>query len=184
VDFNLVEQLRLHADKPVSVGQSAEPGLDFLCAQAVVRESSGILRLVVSRQPESKPESFELALVHRAGEFIFAGAEIRWRVLPGGSRPAVRRLGCEFFDADRVGERIRLRHWQPGDRFQPIGMAAPLKLQDLFTNQKILRRRRHELILATTASGEIFWVEGLRISERFKLSNQSRRRLRWQWARI
>ena len=44
--------------------------------------------------------------------------------------------GCEFFDADRVGGKITLRHWRPGDRFQPIGLKSAVKLQDLFTNRK------------------------------------------------
>jgi tRNA(Ile)-lysidine synthase len=74
-----------------------------------------------------------------------------------------------------------LRHWRAGDRFWPAGLKSAAKLQDLFTNAKIPRERRCELILATTAAGEIFWVEGLRISENFKLTPQTRRRLVWCW---
>ncbi len=76
-----------------------------------------------------------------------------------------------------------LRHWRPGDVFQPIGLKSPVKLQDLFTNAKIPRDRRHELLLAVTAGGEIFWVEGLRISENFKLTADTKRRLVWHWRR-
>ena len=53
-----------------------------------------------------------------------------------------------LFDADKVGSHVVLRHWQPGDRFQPIGMSKPVKLQDLFTNAKVPRERRHALTLA------------------------------------
>jgi tRNA(Ile)-lysidine synthase len=76
-----------------------------------------------------------------------------------------------------------LRHWRAGDRFQPIGMNAAVKLQDLFVNRKIPKQRRHALAIATTAAGEIFWVEGLRIGERFRLSETTRRRLKWEWQR-
>jgi hypothetical protein len=31
---------------------------------------------------------------------------------------------------------------------------------------------------------QVFWVEGLRISERFKLAKHSNRRLHWQWRRL
>jgi tRNA(Ile)-lysidine synthase len=89
----------------------------------------------------------------------------------------------ELFDAAKGGNTVLLRHWRRGDRFQPIGMAAPLKLQDLFVNAKIERSFRHELVVATTASGELFWVEGLRMAEGFKLDKQSRQRLKWQWQR-
>ena len=90
----------------------------------------------------------------------------------------------EFFDQDRVGARIVLRHWLAGDRFQPIGLACEVKLQDWFTNQKIPRECRHELVIATTAAGEIFWVEGLRIGERFKVTPDTRSILQWRWNRL
>ena len=62
-------------------------------------------------------------------------------------------------------------------------MNIAVKLQDLFVNQKIPQPRRHELAIATTGTGEIFWVEGFRISEGFKLSGTTRRRLKWEWKR-
>jgi tRNA(Ile)-lysidine synthetase-like protein len=89
----------------------------------------------------------------------------------------------ECFDADRVGGQITLRHWRPGDRFQPIGLKSAVKLQDWFVNQKIPRTRRRELIVAVAEAGGIFWVEGLRIGERFKLTPQTMRRLIWHWQR-
>jgi tRNA(Ile)-lysidine synthase len=90
---------------------------------------------------------------------------------------------CEYFDADQIGSKVWLRHWQPGDRFHPIGMSSSVKLQDLLTNQKIPPARRRELVVATTATSEIFWVEGLRISDGFKLDKTTSRRLRWCWRR-
>jgi len=93
------------------------------------------------------------------------------------------RPGCEFFDANRVGAVVRLRYWRAGDRFQPSGCASPAKLQDLFTNLKVPRAQRHRLVIGETAAGEIFWVEGLRIAERFKLDNQTIRCLKWTWKR-
>jgi TilS substrate C-terminal domain len=56
-------------------------------------------------------------------------------------------------------------------------------LQDLFTNAKIHRDRRRHLIVAAADGGEIFWVEGLRMAENFKLTAETGRRLVWQWRR-
>jgi tRNA(Ile)-lysidine synthetase-like protein len=119
----------------------------------------------------------------RAGEVLFAGTKLNWRMMAGKSlsRFATRR---EFFDADKVGNEIVLRHWRVGDRFQPIGLKSPVKLQDLFTNTKIPRERRHELIMATTVRDEIFWVEGLRISEKFKIAPQTKQQLIWNWRKV
>ena len=88
---------------------------------------------------------------------------------------------CEYFDADRVGSVVVLRHWRAGDRFRPIGMSAPVKLQDLFVNQKVSRAQRHQLVVATTGAGEVFWVEGLRLGDCFKLDNRTVHRLKWRW---
>jgi tRNA(Ile)-lysidine synthase len=115
-----------------------------------------------------------------AGEVVFGGRKILWKVTKTFRLPP-RRPGRELFDADKVGRRVLLRHWQPGDRFQPIGMAHAVKLQDLFTNQRVSRAKRHELVVATTANNEVFWVEGLRMGERFKLTLDTKRCLKWRW---
>jgi hypothetical protein len=38
--------------------------------------------------------------------------------------------------------------------------------------------------VAASARGEIFWVEGLRIGERFKLTAATRQCLLWRWRRL
>ncbi|MEJ5236889.1 MAG: tRNA lysidine(34) synthetase TilS C-terminal domain-containing protein, partial [Limisphaera sp.] len=67
--------------------------------------------------------------------------------------------------------------------FQPLGMPGPAKLQDLFTARRVPPAERRQRLLAETARGEIFWVEGLPPGESFKLTPTTRRRLRWQWSR-
>jgi tRNA(Ile)-lysidine synthase len=174
VDFDLVERLRQSADLPVSVSSKF----------SVLRDVTGkvILR---SRQPaEFSSNELAVNLAGRAGEVAFDGMRIRWYLdtgrrfsLPGGQKAR------EFFDADKIGNEITLRHWRAGDRFQPIGFKSAAKLQDLFTNVKISRARRHSLIVAETAGGEIFWVEDLRMAENFKLTPRTRRRFVWRWHR-
>jgi tRNA(Ile)-lysidine synthase len=174
-DFELVEQLRETPGRPVSVGT----GL------SVVRDPAGRLQLQTRPCKDFNAGQLTVALTGRAGEVTFDGLCLSWQYKSGrgASRPT-RRKACEIFDADKVGSRITLRHWRPGDRFQPIGMQSPVKLQDLFTNKKVPRIRRRELAVAVARSGEIFWVEGLRISEEFKLSPATRRQLVWRWQRL
>jgi len=121
------------------------------------------------------------------GEISLGGASLKWRVESrhsGKAKPNLKGRGLsEYFDADKLGGRIFLRHWRRGDRFCPIGMTKTVKLQDLFTNAKIQRNLRHTMILGVTERGGIFWVEGLRISEEFKVTPATRRCLVWQWRR-
>jgi tRNA(Ile)-lysidine synthetase-like protein len=172
VDFDLIERLRIAQDCWITVG----PRL------AVALDANGEVRLRSPRPEPAKGAPIEIKLAGKTGKAAFGGQNIHWSISGhGASRPPKHGVGCEFFDADKVGPAIILRHWRPGDRFQPSGMASPVKLQDLFVNQKIARERRHELLVATTAAGEVFWVQQLRIAERFKLSEDTIHRLHWRW---
>ncbi len=173
-DFDLVERLRLNEHQPTS----APGGL------SVQRDHQGTVRKAGRGILSFRQGSLEVDLGGSAGEFTFHGVKFAWKTAPKkGRRLPNPRSSREFFDADRVGTSVCLRHWQPGDRFQPIGMNTPVKLQDLFVNQGISGDCRRELIVAATLQGEVFWVENLRISEQFKLTPGTIRRLQWHWQR-
>ena len=201
VDYDLVEQLRVGPEKAIIVGQAkasrggegapprrgrgAHATSEAKVLLSATRDTKGIIHLRQCKPVEFKRSSKRVDLGEREGEVVFDGLRIRWRLElrnGNGQRKAAARQ--EFFDASKVGSPILLRHWQPGDRFQPIGMAHAMKLQDFFTNEKVSRSRRHDLIVATTTQSEVFWVEGLRISERFKLTKPVNRRLQWRWQRL
>ncbi len=173
--FDLIEWLRANPNREVTINPQV----------SVSRYLSGELGIgkPVVLMGAARKKIF--IVLKKSLSAIFAGVKISWRIerLAKFVRPksvAER----EFFDADKVGARIVLRHWLPGDRFQPIGMALSVKLQDFFVNAKIPRARRQELVVATTSGGEIFWVEGLRIGEQFKLTPQTVRKLDWRWRRV
>jgi tRNA(Ile)-lysidine synthase len=172
-DFELVEQLRRSAEKFVSVNPS-------LC---VARGANGKLKLRNQSSAEFNSGELKLNFLDNAGRANFDGVRFNWNFEKRSPKFPPRRIGREFFDADKTGKKIILRHWRAGDRFQPIGLKSPVKLQDLFTNAKIPRAKRFHLILAETIRGEIFWVESLRISENFKLTPETKRRLVWCWRR-
>ncbi len=123
-----------------------------------------------------------IALRTPKGAFHFAPLAVEWSV-QRRRKPDRFLPQRELFDAARIGKTIQLRHWQAGDRFQPIGMSRSVKLQNLFTNAKVPPTERRRRTVATTARGEIFWVEGLRIGERFKLTPATRQCLVWHWRR-
>ncbi|MBW8864699.1 MAG: tRNA lysidine(34) synthetase TilS, partial [Verrucomicrobia bacterium] len=139
-DFELVEQLREGRGKFVSVGSGF----------VVMRTAAGRLELRREALPEFNASEHALKLSGMAGRVVVDGVKFLWSFKKGGStmRP-VQTPGAELFDADKVGDEIVLRHWRAGDRFQPIGLRSPAKLQDLFVNAKIPAARRRELFLAT-----------------------------------
>jgi tRNA(Ile)-lysidine synthase len=173
-DYDRVELLRAAAGQLFSINARV----------SVFRAASGLVQTREHPAIDFNAKKHAMVLSGRSGQVLFDGVCIRWRC---DSVRRVTRLKrppeTECFDADQIGPSVVLRHWQPGDRYQPIGMKSAVKLQDWFTNQKIPRARRHEVIVATTGAGEVFWVEGQRIAERFKLTPYTRRRLIWGWRR-
>lgn len=169
-EFQLIEKLRLHSSCPVKTPVA------LIC-----RGADGRLRRV---EPAPKWSTTQTtASLRRSGRLAFADLEIRWSTSRKRPRLDIPQTGVEYFDADQVGGTVNLRYWRPGDRFQPSGMARAVKIQDLFVNLKVPKAERHCKPLATNALGEIFWVDGIRISDRHKLTATSRRFLKWEWHR-
>jgi tRNA(Ile)-lysidine synthetase-like protein len=180
-DYAMVDHLLHHPDVPRTVPWSRKGG-----GVRVVKRCQRGLVSIAKQVAVRSPERFRKVLdVRHKGASVLGETELRWRPLRqfGDALPA-HKAGREWFDADQVGNRVILRSWQPGDRYQPIGMRSAVKLQDLFTNAKVPRAERHQRLVATTASGAIFWVEGLRISEGFKITSRTTRRLCWDCRRV
>jgi tRNA(Ile)-lysidine synthetase-like protein len=171
----LIESLRQAPGKFVSTSP----------AISVTRDGRGKIKLREERGEKFCADERLVKLQGRGGQVDFKGERFKWRITAtGGSegdfKPSSAKPKREYFDADKIGGRVILRHWRMGDRFRPIGMKAGAKLQDLFVNAKIPRHRRHELVVAVAVTGEIFWVQGLRIAENFKLTPRTRRKLAWE----
>lgn len=68
-----------------------------------------------------------------------------------------------FFDQKDLIFPLRLRNWQPGDRFKPSGMGGQTKkLQDFFKDQKLARPEKDRVWLLENGDGAIIWVVGMR----------------------
>ena len=81
-----------------------------------------------------------------------------------------KKMNIAFLDAATLKFPLRLRYWQAGDRFQPLGMKGKSKkLQDFFSDLKLTRFEKEQVLLLES-EGEICWVVGYRIDERFKIT--------------
>ena len=74
-------------------------------------------------------------------------------------------------DFDTLKFPMTLRHWRHGDRFHPLGMKGSKLLSDFFVDQKFTEYQKQNVWLMVSASGDILWVVGYRIDDRFKVSN-------------
>ena len=73
-------------------------------------------------------------------------------------------------DFDTLKFPLTLRHWRHGDRFHPLGMKGSKLLSDFFVDQKYTEWQKRNVWLLVAADGDILWVVGYRIDERYKVS--------------
>jgi len=83
-----------------------------------------------------------------------------------------------YLDADKLLFPLKLRYWQQGDTFQPLGMKGKHQLvSDFFTNKKLSQFEKENVPILVSGE-EICWIVGLRIDERFKITDGSKNVLR------
>lgn len=84
----------------------------------------------------------------------------------------------KWFDYDKIRQGIVLRTRQPGD-YLANGKGAHKKLKDYLIDCKVPREERDRCILLADGR-HIIWVVGMRISEDYKVTEQTRRILKVQ----
>jgi len=78
----------------------------------------------------------------------------------------------KWFDYDKIVNDAVWRYRRPGDMISIKG--GTQKLQDFFTKQKIPQEKRDRILLLADGE-EIIWVVGYRISEKYKVSDLTKR---------
>jgi len=104
--------------------------------------------------------------------------------VPGETRFGEGVVTCEVGAGDLTGlaPTLEVRAWQAGDRMRPAGLGGTKSLQDLFTDRKVPRARRHALPVVVS-DGEIAWIPGVATGERFRATEESGERVRLDWRR-
>lgn len=148
-----------------------------------------LLRLFV----QNTPDQMAPTIIHHAS-FIIQPDDLMVS-LPDGSRLFLMPLTCYqspiaqstdrqtiTVDAEKLKFPLHLRHWKPGDSFQPFGMGGKSqKLQDFFTNQKLSRFEKEEIWLLVNGDETVVWVLGWRLDERYKIDAFTNKTMKINW---
>ncbi|NQY68440.1 MAG: tRNA lysidine(34) synthetase TilS [Flavobacteriales bacterium] len=78
-----------------------------------------------------------------------------------------------MLDMDKLSFPLTLRKWEDGDRFVPLGMQTKKKLSDFFIDQKLNLNEKKNIWLLMSG-GDIAWIVGQRIDNRYKVSSSSK----------
>ncbi len=81
-------------------------------------------------------------------------------------------------DADAVRFPVVWRTWQAGDYFYPLGMEHRKKISDFLTDKKVSLADK-ATVSVLEANGEIIWVVGHRLDNRFKIKPETKQVLRF-----
>lgn len=73
-------------------------------------------------------------------------------------------------DASKLKFPLKLRKWQIGDSFRPIGMKGNKKISDFFIDQKFSLQDKENTWLLLSGD-RIAWVVGHRLDDRFKITS-------------
>jgi tRNA(Ile)-lysidine synthase len=135
----------------------------------LVREGSTTVLQIRAEGPQAV--AFEAEIRPDSSVFIPAiGATLvlkRARV----RTPALQQGGGQMFCLpDGIDGSFIVRSRRPGDRFQPLGMVQDKKLKDFLIDRKIGAALRDRIPLLVW-NGEIVWVAGVEVSERFKVTS-------------
>jgi tRNA(Ile)-lysidine synthase len=125
---------------------------------------------LVLRKPPQATEAFELELTedhpaHFLGMTMRIGAPASSPAVVAASRAAT------FFQLPPGAvPAFLVRNRRNGDRFHPLGLSHPKKLKDFLIDRKIAAELRDRLPLLVW-NGEIVWIAGVEVSERFKVTD-------------
>lgn len=106
-------------------------------------------------------------------ELIHFPIEIRLRKLDKtiGFVPS-KKANTVHIDADKVEFPLTLRKWQEGDSFCPFGMSNKKKVSDFFINEKLNRNQKEDIWLLLSGN-EIVWIVGMRLDNRFRITENT-----------
>ncbi|HYN91564.1 MAG TPA: tRNA lysidine(34) synthetase TilS [Thermoleophilaceae bacterium] len=141
---------RREVDEILALGERGTKSLDLGEGLRAVAEY-GALRFTRTREAAT-PEPVQLTVPGRAR---FGDWEVEARV--GGPGDVT---------VSDLGPELTVRAWRDGDRMRPAGLGGSKSLQDLFTDRKVPRALRRTLPVVE-ADGEIVWVAGVAVAERF-----------------
>lgn len=125
---------------------------------------------IILRQRIAEVAPFEVAIDESAPASLPSGGTVRLSRL--AAVPRDRPLGGakrQVLQVPGDGGLFMVRNRRDGDRFQPLGLSAPKKLKDLLIDRRIAAEARDRLPLLLW-NGEIAWVAGVEVSERFKVT--------------
>jgi len=104
------------------------------------------------------------------------GRKLKIQIVEGGKEQvhALKKAGTILLDYDKLNFPLKLRGWQKGDSFVPLGMEGEKKVSDFLVDNKLSLFEK-ETVLILESGDEIAALLGHRPSQRFAVDNGTRK---------
>jgi len=168
--FELLKAYGFHSRDVSNIIES----LDAISGKLFYSENYQLLRdrdyLILTEKEEKGAGEYELG---KSGLTIEEDLKLECRIF---ERPADFKFSTDSkvacFDADKLSFPLKLRKWQEGDFFHPIGMKGRKKVSDYFIDNKFSLTDKENAWLLVSGD-DIIWLLGHRMDDRFKITKQT-----------
>jgi tRNA(Ile)-lysidine synthase len=126
--------------------------------------------LIIS--PNKTEEADNILIEEDDKEISFAGC--RLQLMLNNQYTIINNQLIAQLDTDEIKFPLLLRKWKQGDYFYPLGMQKKKKLSRFFIDQKLSLTEK-EKVWVIESNKKILWVIGLRIDDRFKITDKTKR---------
>ncbi len=147
---------------------NGQAGKKFISARYQLTINRG--ELIIS----DRFESWDSVTVEKGEESAFLGPFIlSTEVVENAASRFNQDKDEAILDADKLQFPLVWRKWQAGDFFYPMGLNHTKKVSDFLIDNKISLPLK-EFVTVLESDGQIIWVVGYRIDNRFKITDQTR----------
>lgn len=112
-------------------------------------------------------------LIEREGDIDFIEGKLEIKKLQTSNLKLQTSHQTAQLDAEKINFPIFLRKWKQGDYFYPLGMNKKKKLSRFFIDQKLSLTQK-EKAWVMEMNKKIVWVVGMRIDDRFKITDATK----------
>jgi tRNA(Ile)-lysidine synthase len=120
-------------------------------------------------------------LIEEEGTIAFATGSLTVKKIASTGSRIVNDPAIAQIDADEVSFPLLLRKWKQGDYFYPLGMQKKKKISRFLIDQKLSVLQKEKLWVIET-NKKIIWVVGMRIDDRVKITEKTKRILQMAYS--
>lgn len=135
----------------------------------ILAQDNGFLRLSPKKE-YSQVEQF----IHATDKLVNGPTfSLEIKKIPSSERQIKPAAENHYFDFEKLEFPLKIRNWQEGDKFQPLGMSGTKKVSDYLIDRKIPRHAKAEKMVLVS-NGKIIALLGERIDHKYRVQNSSK----------